>query len=135
MFMMFSLLFVLLFLALAVLYVAYMNKYFLVSYKLVEDDETPVSELFRQSIEETKGYRFSLIGFQLTFIGWQILAAIFPPVELYVGPYYRTSLAMYARYIVETNRRESGQPPSPTGQGQPHASYSDTQSTPPSPWL
>lgn len=98
---------VLCFLVLAILFAAYMNKYFLAAYLICEDDEIKVSEAIKTSIQYTKGYRFSLIGFSLTFFGWLLLSMIFFPVLFYVQPYMTTSFAMYAQYILETKHREN----------------------------
>lgn len=79
------------------------NRYSLAAYLLCEDDSRTVGEAIKLSVDYTKGYRFSILWYQLSFIGWIFLCGfVFP--ALYVVPYLRTAIAMYARYIIEKNR-------------------------------
>lgn len=83
-----------------------LTKYALVLYLLSEDDNLSVGEAISLSVAYTKGYRFSLFRFDLSFIGWMLLCCLgFMLPALYVIPYMRTSFAMYYRYIVEKNRQ------------------------------
>lgn len=99
-----------LFLLASVFYAALLNKYMLAAFLLVEDDDLGVRAAIAQSARYTKGYRFSLLLYQLSFIGWILLCVFFFPA-LYVVPYHRTAMTMYARYIIEKGR---AQPPEPT---------------------
>ncbi|MFV0402253.1 MAG: DUF975 family protein [Oscillospiraceae bacterium] len=98
---------VLLFIAAILLVSAYLNKYYLAAYLFVDDDAMTVSQAVKESIEYSKGYRFSLLWFSLSFIGWSILSAFAWPVMFYSMPYMNTAYAMYAQYIIETKRREN----------------------------
>lgn len=121
-----------LFLLATVFYSAVVSKYLLVPYLLCEDDALRVSAAIRASARDTKGHRFSLVWFQLSFFGWMLLVALglgFP--LLYVWPYLQTAVAMYARYIMEKARhapqvetrefvvehpaQQTGTPPPPDG--------------------
>lgn len=87
-----------------IFYAACVNRYALASYLLAESDEITVRKAIRDSVKFTKGFRFSLLWFELSYIGWFLLCVIAFPLLLYVMPYYNTAYAMYARYIVEKNR-------------------------------
>lgn len=86
-------------------YGALLNKYALTGYLLCEDDNLSVKDAIRLSIQYSKGYRFSLLWFGLSFIGWFFLCVpTFFLLGLYVFPYVNTAMAMYARYIIEKGR-------------------------------
>lgn len=91
-----------LFLLATVFYIATINRYVLTAYLLCLDDTMTVGKAIKTSVAYTKGYRFSFLLFELSFIGWAALCLFVFPV-LYVAPYFRTSIAMYARYIIEKN--------------------------------
>ena len=86
------------------LYLAYMTKYFLVAYLLAGDANISVRSAFKQSRDITAGHRFSILLYGLSFIGWILLTLLFPPVIFYTAPIIRTSLAMYAYYLIENER-------------------------------
>lgn len=88
----------------AVFYAACVNRYAIAPYLLAEDDEITVRKAIKESIKYTKGFRFSLFWFEMSYIGWFLLCMLALPLLLYVTPYYNTAFAMYARYIVEKNR-------------------------------
>lgn len=92
-----------------VFYGALVSRYQLAAYLLSENDEITVREAIRLSVAYTRGSRFSLFGFQLTFIGWMLLCVFFFPV-FYVVPYFHTALAMYGRYLIEKARQLSPAP-------------------------
>ncbi|WRS26594.1 DUF975 family protein [Oscillospiraceae bacterium MB08-C2-2] len=86
-----------------ILYTVHMMKYFLTPYLMAEDPKMSVGKAIRTSIRFTKGYRFSLFSFSLSFLGWILLCIFLFPI-LFVGPYLQTSMALYARYIIEKNQ-------------------------------
>lgn len=88
----------------SIFYAACVNRYALASYLLAESDEITVRKAIRDSVKYTKGFRFSLLWFELSYIGWFLLCVLALPLLLYVMPYYNTAYTMYARYIVERNR-------------------------------
>lgn len=92
-----------LFLLATIFYFACICRYLLVPYLLAEDDDISVSLAIKTSVEYTKGFRFSLMWFELSYIGWFFLLVFLFPI-LYIGPYYSTGVAMYARFIIEKNR-------------------------------
>jgi len=95
---------ILLILLALLLYCAYMTKYFLAAYLLASDDNITVRAAIKQSIRLTSGYRFSLLWYGLSFIGWALLTLICLPLIFYTAPYIRTSFAMYAHYLIEKSR-------------------------------
>ncbi|MCL2057288.1 MAG: DUF975 family protein [Oscillospiraceae bacterium] len=84
----------------ALLYIAYMNKYFLVAYLLANDESLTVIQAIRLSAKLTRGHRFGILWYTLSFFGWAVLSAV-PGVIFYTKPYISTSLAMYAYYLIE----------------------------------
>jgi uncharacterized membrane protein len=69
--------------------------YFLVEYILADNpSESDAITLSRQMM---KGHKFELFMLQLSFIGWFILSALTFGIlyVLYVGPYYRQTMAEY----------------------------------------
>lgn len=95
---------VVLFLLATIFYAACICRYALAPYLLSESDDVTVKSAIRSSIAYTKGYRFSLMWFSLSFIGWFLLLIPALPVVFYVFPYCNTAVAMYSRYIIEKNR-------------------------------
>lgn len=84
-------------------YFAVISRYALMPYLLGEDETRSVKDALRLSVAYTKGHRFALVWFPLSFLGW-ILLCVFVFPWLYVLPYRNTSNAMYARYLIEKNR-------------------------------
>lgn len=83
----------------------FLNRYALAAYLLCESDDVRPGEAIRASIAYTKGYRFDLFLFYLSFIGWYFLCALTLGILLfYTAPYFMTANAMYCRYIAEKNR-------------------------------
>ncbi len=111
-------------------------RYALAAFLLGEDDNLSARKAIKQSVRYTRGYRFSLMWFGLSYIWWVILAVIFfsavavmpypggvaPIMQvsagvmlfalavfamLYYWPYYSAGLAMYARFIIEKKSAEA----------------------------
>lgn len=97
---------VVLFLLATLFYAACVSRYTLTPYLMGEDDEISVGKAIKLSIAYTKGFRFSLVWFGLSYIGWLLISIFFLPI-FYVWPYYSTGIAMYARFIIEKNRYEA----------------------------
>ena len=91
------------------LYLAYMNKYFLVSYLLASDPDISVRLAVKRSVQITHEHRFSLLWYGLSFTGWFLLTLVCPPLLLYTVPYTCASLAMYAQYLIESYHHEQKQ--------------------------
>ena len=93
-----------------ILYFFIMTRYFLANYLLVEDNKRKVTECVRNSIKYSKGKRSEIFIFQLSFIAWGFLCivGIFilvgTPLLLFVMPYYYSSCAVYAKYIIFSAR-------------------------------
>lgn len=94
---------VILFILATIFYAACVCRYSLTPYLIAEDADLTVRKAIKLSVKYTKGFRFSILWFALSYIGWFFLAAFFFPL-LYVVPYYSTGIAMYSRYIIEKNR-------------------------------
>ena len=86
------------------LYLAYMNKYFLVPYLLATDTNISVNQAVKRSIVLTREHRFSILYYALSFIGWFLLTLVCLPFLFYTVPYASTSFAMYAQYLIESAR-------------------------------
>jgi uncharacterized membrane protein len=90
----------------ALFYSACVSRYMLAVFLLGESDDVTVGRAIRESVRYTRGFRFSLMWFALSYIGWIMLCCLFFPA-LYVWPYYSAGIAMYALYIIEKKRHEA----------------------------
>lgn len=106
------------------LFGALISRYLPASYLLCEDGDVSVRKALRESVRFSRGYRFSLLWYQLSFIGWGLLCVFVFPM-LYVVPYFNASVAMYARYIIERGRFS---PPGPTREFRPEESGTAVES-------
>lgn len=88
------------------LYAIFMNRYTLSFYLFFEQPEEKITALVRKSIRYSKGYRASMLGFNLSFIGWFLLCVLVIPA-FYVIPYYMAASTMYCYYIIERRVREA----------------------------
>lgn len=94
---------IVLFILATLFYAACVCRYSLTPYLIAEDADLTVRKAIKLSVKYTKGFRFSILWFALSYIGWFFLAAFLFPA-MYVVPYYSTGIAMYSRYIIEKNR-------------------------------
>jgi uncharacterized membrane protein len=90
----------------AVFYAACVSRYMLTVFLLGESDDVTVGRAIRDSVRYTRGFRFSLMWFAFSYIGWFLLCWLFFPA-FYVWPYYSAGIAMYALYIIEKKRHEA----------------------------
>ena len=79
------------------------QKYFLAKYYLL-DGKTTVGKAIRASIHATRGLHDEIFVFQLSFIGWWISSVLILPM-LYSSAYYSMSAMLYARFLIEQDRR------------------------------
>lgn len=94
---------IVLFILATLFYAACICRYALTPYLIAGDSELTVRKAIKLSVNYTKGFRFSILWFGLSYIGWFFLSAFFFPI-LFAAPYYSTGMAMYSRYIIEKNR-------------------------------
>ncbi|WP_312640926.1 DUF975 family protein [Hydrogenoanaerobacterium sp.] len=79
------------------------NRYFLSSYLIVEDPEIGVRKAIKTSIRSMKGHKSEIFVLQLSFVPWGLLSLLVLPL-LYVVPYYNSSSALYAKYLIEREK-------------------------------
>lgn len=79
------------------------QKYFLAKYYLL-DGKTTVKKAIKSSIHATKGICDEIFLFKLSFIGWCIASFFILPL-LYFSAYYSMSSLLYARFLIEDDRR------------------------------
>jgi uncharacterized membrane protein len=97
-----------------IFYAYILMRYFLSKYLLVEDVSRKVTACVRDSVHYTKGKRGELFVFYLSFVGWLVLCVIGMltvigiPLVLYVLPYFNSSCAVYAKYMIYSSRVSSG---------------------------
>ena len=89
----------------AVFWGIHIQKYFLAEYYLL-DGKTSVHKALKSSIHATHGRRDEIFLFKLSFIGWGI-ASLFVLPTLYSSPYFSMSSLLYARVIMEEDRRRN----------------------------
>lgn len=81
------------------------QRYFLARYYLL-DQQTPVRKAIRASIHATRGIRDEILLFKLSFLPLGISLVFILPV-LYVSPYYSMCSMLYARFLIEQDRRSN----------------------------
>jgi uncharacterized membrane protein len=80
-----------------------LQKYFLAKYIFIQNNNKKVRECVKFSILMMNGHKKDILLFRISFIGWFLLIPITLFVgSLYVLPYQATSLASYARYIIQS---------------------------------
>ena len=80
-----------------------LQRYFLAQYYLL-DQETSVRKAVRASIHASKGICDEIFAFKLSFLPWGIASILVLPL-LYVSPYYSMSSLLYARFLMEQDKR------------------------------
>lgn len=94
---------VVLFLLATLFYAACLCRYTLTPYLMADNADLTVRQAIKLSVKYTRGFRFQILWFLLSYIGWFLLLIFIWPT-LYVTPYYSTGIAMYSRYLIEKNR-------------------------------
>lgn len=79
------------------------KRYFLSAYLIVEDNSISVHKAIKTSVRYTKGSRFEIFVFHLSFLPWMVLSIFLLPL-LYVAPYYGSANALYAKYLIERGK-------------------------------
>lgn len=75
-------------------------RYFAVDLLLCDRYYYTVREATKLSVEMTKGHRWQIVGFYLSFIPWYLLCCLIVPL-FYVVPYVAVASTMLARYYFE----------------------------------
>ncbi|MFT9078258.1 DUF975 family protein [Ethanoligenens sp.] len=88
--------------------VAVSLRYFPARYLLVEDSKRTANDCVRTAARYSKGFRWEIIKFQLSFLLWWLLCYLIFPA-FYVMPYYNASSAVFARHIIFTQRAKERQ--------------------------
>lgn len=78
----------------------------LVEYILMRENDAKGWDALKRSKRYMTGNKGRLFGFELSFIGWAILTAIFLPVFIYSAPYYLTSKLYFLSIIYEEGLAE-----------------------------
>ena len=83
-------------------------RYFLTQLLLCDRYYYKVNEAVRISVKATKGLRWQIVGFELSFLPWILLLVfIFP--AFYVLPYLTVASVLYARFLFEDHLMRSKQ--------------------------
>lgn len=80
-----------------------MMRYFLAVYLIAEDSSRGVHEVIKTSRRYTKGQRWELMKFCLTFILW-FLQLYFIIPAFFVLPYFNSSTAVFAKHLIYAQR-------------------------------
>lgn len=75
-------------------------RYFLAEMLLCDRYYYTVGEATRLSVELTRGRRWEIVGFILSFLPWYLLSALVIPA-FYVVPYVKMSSVIYSRFLFE----------------------------------
>ncbi|HEX2937494.1 MAG TPA: DUF975 family protein, partial [Ruminiclostridium sp.] len=115
------------------LYIFATSKYILANYLVVEDTTVKTTKAVQNSIRISKGYRWELTKFVLSYAGWALgfFAAVFfstvsglvigsvmmlltAAMVLYVIPYYYSALTLFVKHIIFASRQLEEQPKTET---------------------
>lgn len=95
-------------LAAVVFLAAVVTRYTLAPYLLCSRYAKTVRQALRLSVHYTKGHRWEIVAFFLSFLPWLLLTPLVLPV-LWIYPYMQMSTALFARYLIEAgSRKEQG---------------------------
>lgn len=84
-----------------------LNGYTLTKYYIL-DGKTTARQSIKQSLKAMKGFKTDLFLFYLSFFFWVLSCVAVVPL-LYVVPYFSTSKALFARYLMERAEYRKGQ--------------------------
>lgn len=62
---------------------------------LMDNPDMSVFQCLKESKRMMKGHKWELFGFDLSFLGWGLLAAIIPLARIWTAPYITSSRFMY----------------------------------------
>lgn len=85
-------------------YLVFIQRYFLAPYLLADKPGIRLNKAFQKSVRMMQGRCWELLSLRLSFFGWGLLSLLAVPA-LYAVPYYRASLSIYARYVMEYHGR------------------------------
>jgi len=83
----------------------YLQKYYVASYLICQDNTVPAIQCFKTSCRYSRGSRGFIALFRLSFLLWYLLCVFIFPV-LYVIPYTEASYAIYAKYLIQKGNLE-----------------------------
>jgi uncharacterized membrane protein len=78
-------------------------RYFLAVFLMVEDNRRSVREVVRTSLSYSKGQRWGMLVFCMSFALWFVSLFLWLPA-LFVLPYFNASASVYAKHIIFTRR-------------------------------
>lgn len=71
---------------------------------IIDDPQTPMREVIRESKQVMRGHIWDMIWFYLSFIGWYLLVPFtFGLILLYVAPYRASAKLLYIEYLRDLN--------------------------------
>lgn len=88
------------------LYIYLTSKYIAAYYLMVEDNTRKVSQVVRDSIKYSRPYKWEITKFILSYIGWAFTCIALLPA-FYVVPYFCSSLSVFMKYIIYSQRSQS----------------------------
>jgi uncharacterized membrane protein len=78
-------------------------RYFLAVFLLVDDNTRKIREVMRASVKYSKGRRWEMTKFCLSFILWFFTCYLYFPA-LFVLPYFNSSSTIFAKHLIFTGR-------------------------------
>ncbi len=82
-------------------------RYRFAPFLLIDNPHMSVLDCIRESKRLTKGYKGKLFVLDLSFILWRLLSALLFPVDIYVMPYYMTTLAGFYDMRLAFDRQQN----------------------------
>ena len=80
-----------------------MMRYLLAVYLIVEDDTRKVREAVKISLRYSRGLRWEMLKFNLTFLPWLLICYFLFPA-FFVLPYFFASSSIFAKHIIYSQR-------------------------------
>jgi len=93
-------------------YLIFLQRYTLVFYYLAANEKMTARKAVKESIRATDGRCGELFRLRLSFFWWALLCVLILPA-MFVVPYYQASVAIYARYLMEYQKRADEMPTAP----------------------
>lgn len=92
-----------LFIGCTILYLLIVTKYIPAFYLLADNKDIKTTKAVKDAVRYSKGYKWEYTKFFLSYIGWFFTCILIFPV-IYVFPYFMSSLSVFTRSIIYSQR-------------------------------
>jgi uncharacterized membrane protein len=85
------------------LFIYVTSKYIAAYFLMVEDNSRRVRDVIRDSIKYSRNFKWEITKFVLSYAGWALACIALFPI-LYVVPYFYSSLSIFVKHIIYSQR-------------------------------